>query len=112
MGHHDMSEADFGTGEKKFGPYLIGFLICSLLTLFSFWAVMTQQFSRFEVLTFIFSSAVVQFLVQVIFFLRLTTQTPQGKMNIMTLLFTGVILVTLFLGTLVIMWSLNYYMAH
>ena len=107
-----MTEADFGTGQKKLGLYLIGFIICSILTLFSFWAVMSEQFARDVVLTFIFASAVVQFLVQVVFFLRLTTETPQGRMNVMTLLFTVVVLVTILTGSLIIMWNLDYYMAH
>jgi cytochrome o ubiquinol oxidase subunit IV len=107
-----MSESDFGTGQKKSGMYLIGFISCSLLTLISFWSVMSQRFSKLEVLALIFSSACIQFLVQVIFFLRLTTQTQQGKLNIMTFLFTGVILTSIICGSLWIMWNLNYYMVH
>ena len=112
MGHHDVNEADFGTGQKKLGLYVIGFISCSLLTLFSFWAVMSEQFSRAEVLSFIFVSAIIQFLVQVIFFLRLTTSTAQGRMNVMTLVFTAVVLITILTGSLVIMYNLDYYMAH
>ena len=107
-----MNEADYGAGQKNLGMYLIGFISCSVLTLVSFWSVMSQRFSKLEVLTLIFSSACIQFLVQVIFFLRLTTQTEQGKVNIMTFLFTGVILTSIILGSLWIMWNLNYYMMH
>lgn len=112
MEHHGMKDPDYGTGQKKLGMYLVGFIGCSLLTLLSFWAVMSQRFSKLEVLALIFSSACLQFLVQVIFFLRLTTQTTQGRTNIMTLLFTGVILTSIILGSLWIMWNLNYYMMH
>lgn len=107
-----MNEPDYGTGQKKLGLYLVGFISCSVLTLFSFWSVMSQRFSKLEVLALIFSSACIQFLVQVIFFLRLTTQTEQGRTNIMTFLFTGVILISIILGSLWIMWNLNYYMMH
>lgn len=107
-----MEEADYGTGKKKLGMYLFGFVSCSLLTTFSFWSVMSQRFSKIETLALIFSSACIQFLVQVIFFLRLTTQTEQGRTNIMTFLFTGVILTSIILGSLWIMWNLNYYMMH
>ena len=107
-----MNEPDYGTGQKKLNLYLFGFISCSLLTLLSFWSVMSQRFSKLEVLALIFSSACIQFLVQVIFFLRLTTQTPQGRTNIMTLLFTGVILTSIICGSLWIMWNLNYYMMH
>ena len=107
-----MNDPDYGTGQKKSGMYLVGFISCSVLTLFSFWSVMSQRFSKAEVLALIFSSACIQFLVQVIFFLRLTTQTEQGRTNIMTFLFTGVILTSIILGSLWIMWNLNYYMMH
>lgn len=107
-----MNEADYGTGQKKLGMYLIGFISCSILTVISFWSVMSQRFSKLEVLAIIFSSACIQFLVQVIFFLRLSTQTEQGRLNIMTFLFTGVILTSIILGSLWIMWNLNYYMMH
>ncbi len=112
MEHHGMNESDYGTGQKKLGMYLVGFISCSILTLFSFWSVMSQRFSKLEVLVLIFSSACIQFLVQVIFFLRLTTQTEQGRTNIMAFLFTGVILTSIILGSLWIMWNLNYYMMH
>jgi cytochrome o ubiquinol oxidase operon protein cyoD len=112
MEHHGMKESDYGTGQKKLGLYLVGFISCSILTLLSFWAAMSQRFSKLEVLALIFSSAGIQFLVQVIFFLRLTTQTEQGRTNIMTFLFTGVILISIILGSLWIMWNLNYYMMH
>ena len=112
MEHHGINEPDYGTGQKKLNMYLFGFISCSLLTLLSFWSVMSQRFSNFEVLALIFSSACIQFLVQVIFFLRLTTQTEQGRTNIMTFLFTGVVLTSIILGSLWIMWNLNYYMMH
>jgi len=112
MKHNEISESDYGAGEKKIGLYFIGFISCSVLTLFSFWSVMSQRFSKLEVLTLILCSALIQFLVQVIFFLRLTTQTQQGRTNIMTFLFTGVILTSIICGSLWIMWNLNYYMMH
>ena len=73
---------------------------------------MSQRFSKFEVLAVILSSALIQFLVQVICFLRLTTASEQGKTNIMTFLFTVVILISIIVGSLWIMWNLNYYMMH
>jgi cytochrome o ubiquinol oxidase operon protein cyoD len=112
MKHHQMSEPDYGTGQKKLGMYFVGFVSCSILTLLSFWSVMSQRFSKLETLALIFSSAGIQFLVQLIFFLRLNTQTEQGKTNVMTFVFTCIVLITIMLGSLWIMWSLNYYMMH
>ena len=66
MEHHGMNEPDYGTGQKKLELYLVGFISCSILTVFSFWSVMSQRFSKLEVLALIFSSACIQFLVQVL----------------------------------------------
>ncbi|KTD78774.1 cytochrome o ubiquinol oxidase subunit IV [Legionella waltersii] len=112
MEHHGITAPDYGTGQKKLGLYLVGFISCSLLTLLSFWVVMSHIFSKTEVLILIFSSACIQFLVQVLCFLRLSTQTEQGKTNVMSFLFTGVILTSIIVGSLWIMWNLNYYMMH
>jgi cytochrome o ubiquinol oxidase subunit IV len=112
MNHHDIVQSDYGTGQKKLGLYLIGVISCAVLTLIAFWAVMYDMFSKVEVIIIIFSAACIQFLVQVICFLRLTTQTPQGLTNIMTFLFTGVILLSIVIGSLWIMWNLNYYTTH
>ncbi|MFI4963251.1 MAG: cytochrome o ubiquinol oxidase subunit IV [Legionellales bacterium] len=112
MKHDATHHADYGTGDKKLSTYLIGFIGCSILTLLAFWTVMSQHFSRKEAFIIILAAAGLQFLLQVIFFLRLTTQTEQGKTNIMTFIFTGVVLVTIISGSLWIMWNLDYNMMH
>ena len=73
---------------------------------------MSGHFSRPTAILIIFTLASIQFLVQIIFFLRLTTQTEQGRTNVMTLIFTAVILVSILAGSLWIMASLNYNMMH
>jgi cytochrome o ubiquinol oxidase operon protein cyoD len=103
---------DFGTGQKKLSTYLIGLFICSVLTLIAFWVVMSHRYTHLETFIIIYAAACIQFLVQLIFFLRLNTQTEQGRTNIMSLIFTGVVLVTIIVGSLWIMWNLNYYMSH
>ena len=112
MSDHDITQPDYGTGQKKLGVYLFGFISCTILTLIAFWAVMSERFAKNEVLIIIFTAAIVHFIVQVACFLRLNTQTEQGRMNVMSLLFTGVILITIIAGTLWIMWNLSYFMAH
>ena len=104
------STPDYGTGKKTLSIYLIGLIICIFLTVIAFWVVMAEQFSRETILITIFSAACLQFLVQVICFLRLNTQTEQSKINVMSFIFTGVILIVIVIGSLWIMWSTNYYM--
>lgn len=111
MSHHEVGQSDYGTGQKKLGMYLAGVISCIILTIIAFWAVMSERFSKWEILVIIFSAACVQFFVQVICFLRLTTATEQGKTNVMSFVFTGVILLCFVIGSLWIMNNLNYYAA-
>lgn len=110
MSNHDGNQPDFGVGEKKTGIYVSGFIGCCILTLVAFWAVMSGRFSNTLIFSIIYPAAIIQFLVQAICFLRLNTQTAAGKKNVMSFVFTGVILVTIILGSLWIMWTLNYNM--
>lgn len=112
MNHHEEIQPDYGTGQKKLGIYLVGVVSCAILTLISFWVVMSGHFTKMESFAIIYASACIQFLVQLICFLRLNTQTEQGKTNVMSLVFTGVILTSIIIGSLWIMSNLNYYMMH
>lgn len=114
MSHHEHEEhqPDFGTGQKKLGVYTAGFISCIVLTVFSFWVVLSGKFSRMETFALIYVAAIIQFAVQLICFLRLNTRTQQGKNNVLTFAFTGVVLVTIIVGSLWIMWNLNYYMMN
>lgn len=110
MEQHETIHPDYGTGEKKLGIYLIGLLLCSILTLLAFWIVMSGQYTKWQMFIVIYPAACTQFLVQVICFLRLNTATDQGRNNIMAFIFTGVILTSIIVGSLWIMWNLNYNM--
>jgi cytochrome o ubiquinol oxidase operon protein cyoD len=112
MNHQKSNQPDFGTGKKKLGIYMAGLMACIVLTLIAFGTVMVNKFPKQEIITIIFSAAIMQFLVQLLCFLRLNTQTEQGKINVMSFVFTGVILVTIIAGSLWIMWNCNYYMSH
>lgn len=112
MTHDNTEHVDFGTGQKKLGIYSIGMVICVLLTLLAFHTVMSGQFSRIQTIAIIFAAAIVQFLVQVIFFLRLNIKSEQGVVNVFALIYTLVILLMIVSGSLWIMANMNYYMAH
>ncbi len=112
MANHNLHQTDYGTGQKKLGIYTVGFIACSLLTLLSFWVVMQNPFTHGQTFAVIYSSACLQCVIQLICFLRLNNQTPQGRTNVMALVFTLVILVTIIVGSLWIMWNMNYNMMH
>lgn len=110
--HQDISQPDYGTGQKKLSTYVMGVVICAVLTLIAFWVVIAMPFSRVITFSIIYAAAIIQFFIQVIYFLRLNTQTEQGQMNVMAFIFTGVILLSIVVGSLWIMWNLGYNMVH
>jgi cytochrome o ubiquinol oxidase subunit IV len=112
MNHHDQQEIDYGTGQKKLSIYMFGVICCALLTLLAFWTVMSNKFTKWEAFLIIYTAACIQFVVQLICFLRLNTQTEQGRINVMSLVFTAVILTSIIVGSLWIMWNLDYYMIN
>ena len=107
---HD--EPDYGTGHKTFGIYLFGFIACIVLTLIPFAAVMYHPFSHGHTFLIMIVSAIFQFFVQVICFLRLNTKSEQGLINVLSFMFSIVVLLVLIGGSLWIMYHLNYNMMH
>lgn len=103
---------DYGTHNKTFSVYAVGFVLCIILTLIPFYVVIEQTLSKTAMLEVLLLSAVLQFLVQVICFLRFHGKTEQGLLNIYTLIFTGVVCVVILGGSLWIMSNLNYFMMH
>lgn len=104
------TEPDFGTGEKKLSIYIIGTILCVALTLIPFAAVMRPEVSDAATLGVIFVSAIAQFITQVVCFLRLNYSTPQSRMNVMSFIFSIVVLLVVVVGSIWIMWNLNYHM--
>lgn len=107
-----LAEDMYGTGKKKLSIYLLGMVLCVILTLISFFTVLYSKLSVSVILAIIFISAMLQFIVQVVCFLRLNAKNEQSRMNLMSFVFTLVILFVLISGSLWIMWSLRYCMMH
>ena len=115
-------EPDYGTGKKNLRIYFVGFLLCVLLTLIPFGLVeqhLTQLSSKValtlshsSLLLVLFLAALIQFIVQVVCFLRLSSGTEQGKTNILSFVFSIVVLVVIIAGSVWIMYHLNYNMMH
>jgi cytochrome o ubiquinol oxidase subunit IV len=124
-------EPEYGTGQKTLKVYVSGLLLCVILTLIPFIVVFvhsapveqTQSFhwlvnlfpgraawTNTSVYTLIFICAFIQFLVQVLCFLRLNLKTAQGKSNVYTFVFTIIIVSVLVAGTMWIMYSLHHRM--
>ena len=99
MSHTNHSSIDYGTGRKKLSVYLIGIVLCVVLTLIPFYLLMHSPLAQGTTLIAIYALAVLQFIVQVVCFLRLNAQTPQAQTNLMAFWFTIVILLVVSLQT-------------
>lgn len=104
--------SDTGLADKAFGPYLLGFVFCLILTVIPFYAVMYRIGSKQQILSILLFSALAQFFVQVKYFLRMHTQTLMGKVNVMIFMFVGIITFIVVGGSIWIMDNLNYFMVH
>ncbi len=108
----DLAHSDLGLGDKTLGIYLFGVVLCIILTLIPFSAVMYHYASRGTTIAILLVSALLQFFVQVTCFLRLNMKSLQAKYNVYAFVFAVVVLVVLIGGSMWIMWHLNYNMMH
>ncbi len=107
MEHMLSDEERFGTGKKKLSVYVVGMLLCVALTLVSFGLVSLHWVSVEALVPALVIAAVAQFIVQVVCFLRLNADNPQSRMNLMSFIFTILILFVLVGGSLWIMINLH-----
>ncbi len=90
--------------------YIAGFVLSVALTLVAYTLVVNQSFgTRTMLVAVIVGLAVVQFIVQMIFFLHLGRET-RPRWNLIVFSFMLIVLFILVLGTLWIMQNLDYHM--
>jgi cytochrome o ubiquinol oxidase operon protein cyoD len=107
MNRTPFNNAGASSGSLK--SYGIGFVLSIGLTAISFALVMSGILSRPPVLAGLIVAAVVQMLVHLHYFLHLDMSSDQ-RWNLLTLIFTVMILVLFVGGSLWIMYNLNYRM--
>lgn len=96
---------------KKQKPYVTGFVVSTILTLTAYTLVVTTTFSGWTLFYIIIALAVIQLLVQVIFFLHLgREEKPHWKL--MTFLFAVIVVLIVVIGSLWIMNNLDYRHGH
>ncbi|PIQ42482.1 MAG: cytochrome o ubiquinol oxidase subunit IV [Gammaproteobacteria bacterium CG11_big_fil_rev_8_21_14_0_20_46_22] len=99
-------------GRKILLSYLLGFLICAVLSVISFLIVQHKLLSTGATYIALTVFVAAQMLTQIICFLRLNSRSEEGMWNLMSFVFTIVVIVILVVGTLWIMYNLNYNMVH
>ncbi|RAP72172.1 cytochrome o ubiquinol oxidase subunit IV [Candidatus Erwinia dacicola] len=88
---------------------MIGFILSVILTGIPFWMVMDGGASKATILTVVHICAVVQVLVHLVYFLHLDSKS-EGGWNLIAIVFAALIILIVVVGSLWIMWNLNYNM--
>ncbi|PHI32363.1 cytochrome o ubiquinol oxidase subunit IV [Budvicia aquatica] len=95
-----------GASHGSVKSYLIGFVLSVILTAIPFWMVMTKSASPSTLVVAVALFAVVQIVVHLIYFLHMNTKS-EGGWNFIALVFTGLIIAIVVVGSLWIMYNLN-----
>ena len=100
--HHDD-----GMPHVTFKGYMTGFILSVILTAIPFWLVMAKVIPDNKIATVVvLGFAVVQLLVHMVYFLHLDT-TSEAGWNMLALIFTAMLLVIMFSGSLWVMYHMN-----
>ncbi len=110
MSKHDLVfDADTGASYGTYRSYSIGFISSLLLTLVSFYLVAYSNLPPKTLYIMVGVFAVIQLFVQLVFFLHLNTNS-KSSWNLLSFLFTLVVVLVLVIGTMWIMYNLYAHM--
>lgn len=107
--HSAVSDSQYGSGHGTLKSYIIGFLLSLILTIIPFVVVTQHLFTNNVIAITITIAAVLQLFVQLVFFLHLSTES-KPRWNSIAFAFTTLIVAILVIGSLWIMYNLNYNM--
>jgi cytochrome o ubiquinol oxidase operon protein cyoD len=100
------------SGKKLINSYVIGFVLSVILVVAAYHIVTAKIFAG-ETLYFVLAGlALLEVLVQAIFFIRLNARTEDDKWNLISFVFTIIVIMIVVIGSLWIMYNLNYYMMN
>lgn len=91
----------------KLRSYITGFILSIALTLAAYFMVVEQKFAARSLLFIVGVLAVIQFIVQLVFFLHLGRES-KPRLNLTMLLFALLVVVIVVFGSLWIMVNLDY----
>lgn len=109
MSQHQEISMEHGAGKKTLASYIVGFLLCIVLTFIAFGLVKMHVLSDMYLYISLAALAIFQLFVQTICFLRLNA-SKDGQWNLLPFLFVILIIGVFVGGTMWIMYNLNYYM--
>lgn len=111
MSNEVNTEINYGTSPKTLLSYIVGFVLCILLTAIPFWAVIDGKAPSHWLYFIVMIFAVLQLIVQTVCFLRLNMK-KDGLENSLSFIFVLFVALVIILGSMWIMWHMNYNMMH
>ena len=103
-------DAALGASRGTAATYILGFVLSLELTLAAYLLTVSGSLTSRLLIASIIGLGVVQLLVQLVFFLQLGKES-KPRWNLVVFLFMLIVLLILVLGSLWIMYSLNYHVA-
>ncbi|MDO8265970.1 MAG: cytochrome o ubiquinol oxidase subunit IV [Candidatus Saccharibacteria bacterium] len=91
--------------------YSVGFLLSVLLTLFSYLLITQETFSGWALKLSITGLALLQLLTQLVFFMHINTEL-KPRWKLLVFIYTVITVVVLVLGSIWIMYNLDYNHGH
>ncbi|KLV10546.1 MULTISPECIES: cytochrome o ubiquinol oxidase subunit IV [Photobacterium] len=99
-----MSQQHADTGVQD---YIKGFVASLILTIIPFYFVATQSLPDTITYALMFGCAIVQLVVHLVYFLHMEIRTEDGQWNMISLVFTALVVFIVIAGSIWIMWNLN-----
>lgn len=103
------SDANSGSGHGTYKSYIVGFILSIILTVIPYMIVVQHLLPYHIMIIAIVILGVMQLLVQLVFFLHLGAES-KPRWNLMAFMFAILVVAILVIGTMWIMYNLDYNM--
>ncbi|MCM3635509.1 MULTISPECIES: cytochrome o ubiquinol oxidase subunit IV [Paenibacillus] len=104
MASQNHSHEETGHTHGSLKSYIIGFVLSIVLTIIPLVAVMNDMFNKSTTIVIILVTAVLQFLVQLLFFMHIREE-DKPRYNSISLIFAILLLLTIVIGSI---WIMTY----
>ncbi|KAB0321070.1 cytochrome o ubiquinol oxidase subunit IV [Vibrio diabolicus] len=93
--------------ETSASDYVKGFIASLILTVIPFYFVWTKSLPDITTYAILFGCALVQIFVHFKYFLHMETKTSDGRWNLVSLMFTAIVVLILIAGSVWIIYNMN-----
>jgi cytochrome o ubiquinol oxidase operon protein cyoD len=107
--NNTVHDNNHGSGHGSLSSYILGFILSIIMTIIPYYVVVNHSFSNVIIYVVISIFAILQLLIQLVFFLHLGSES-KPRWNLTVFLFILLIVGILVVGSLWIMYNLDYNM--